>query len=116
MKHPIPILDRCNFPPVGESSYRCELTLGHAGQHQVTEDGHTFSYGPSNPPTAPRQSREKRLEALLSSARDVIIEQRTALIRSEARLTRALEVLRYVKDVYESPLCAEAIREIEKIQ
>jgi hypothetical protein len=115
LKHLITILDRCNFPPSGESPYRCELTIGHAGQHEITEDGHSYKYGPSNPPMVPRQSREKRLEMLLTSARDVIIEQRTALLRSEARLARALEVLRYVKNVYKSPLVAEAIREIEKM-
>lgn len=114
MKHPsVVILDRCNMPRIGEE-YRCELTLGHSGCHQATVDGYTFEYGPANPPMVPRQSREKRLEMLLSSARDVIVEQRTAIATERARLARALETLRYVADVYRSPLCAEAIKEIEK--
>ena len=112
MKHaPVVILDRCNIPRIGES-YCCELTLGHSGCHQATVDGYTFEYGPSNPPMVPRQSREKRLEMLLSSARDVIVEQRTTIATERARLARAIETLRYVAEVYRSPLCAEAIREI----
>jgi hypothetical protein len=114
MKHPTLILDRCNFPCQGKQ-YRCELTIGHSGQHQVTEEGHSYCYGPSNPPIVPRQSRERRLEALLSSARDVIIEQRTALEKEQVRVKRALEVLRYVTQVYKSPLCAAAIKEIEEL-
>jgi len=78
----------CGLAAVGGSP-TCELERGHKGFHEHTEKDETgkvrtFHWGKGWPSTGD----------------------------TEARLFRALEVLKYVADVYQSPLVKEAIKEI----
>ena len=77
----------CGVPAIGGSPI-CELERGHEGFHTHTEtdDGktRTFHWGKGKPLKGD----------------------------TEARLFRALEVLRYVADTYKSPLVKEAIKEL----
>jgi len=81
--HPI-----CGVPAIGGSP-TCELKRGHDDFHAHTETDETgktrtFHWGKGKP----------------------------AKEDTEARLLRALEVLRYVADTYKSPLVKEAIKEL----
>jgi hypothetical protein len=79
----------CAAPAMGGSP-TCELELGHWGFHAHTEEDesgkeHTYRWG----------SKEERPTS------DI-----------EGRFDRALKVLQYVADVYNSPLVKEAIKEL----
>jgi len=74
----------CESPAMGGSPL-CSLPRGHDGSHayiEVDDTGKTHKYTWGKP----------------------------KLSDPEARLTKALEVLRYVADVYRSPLVREAIK------
>jgi hypothetical protein len=104
------------------NGHLCDLYKGHKGLHQITEAGQTFQWGPTirssrppvHPPTASLTIAERipRLETMLNQSREIMITQRQDNAVLRAKLERAVQIIRYMAEVYRSPIALEALKEL----
>jgi hypothetical protein len=108
------------------NGHLCDLHKGHKGLHQITEAGQTFQWGPtirsSRPPVPPHTAsmtiaeRIPRLESMLNQSREIMITQRhdNAVLRN--KLERAIQIIRYMAEVYRSPVALEGMKELTETE